>query len=101
MIRIAGLFVCLAVVGCGPHRLWVGKSPDHAHRAEVWASRDTQFLRIDGRDEPRFLGIGIDALAWSPDSLHFAYPANTPAGWVVVTKGKTSGPWIGIGEMFA
>jgi hypothetical protein len=99
VIRIAGLFVCVSVIGCGPQRLWVGKSPDRAHNAEVWAFSDSQFVRFDGRDQPRFLGIGIDAMSWSPDSLHFAYPANTPAGWVVITKGRTSAPWLGIGEI--
>jgi hypothetical protein len=99
VIRFAGLFVCFALVGCGPNRLWAGKSPDRAHTVEVWAHRDTQFVRVDGRDEPRFAGIGIDGLSWSPDSRHFAYPANTPAGWVVIAKGQTSGPWLGIGEI--
>jgi hypothetical protein len=95
----AGLGFCLVFFGCGPHRIWESNSPDRMHRIEVWQDGQRQFARMDGHDEPSYLAIGIDGVSWSPDAAQVAYPANTPAGWVVVAGGKLRGPWLGIGEI--
>lgn len=99
--RIAVLSVAfgLALAGCAPLRLWVGKSPDREHLAELWSDPGAQYVRVDGRDSPRFSDIGTKGLSWSPDSSDVAFAANTAAGWVVSAKGKLSGPWVGIGEI--
>lgn len=93
------LGVCLGLLGCGPRRIWEGKSPDRMHRVEVWQDGQQQFVRVDGRDEHPYLAIGIGGFSWSPDAAHVAYPADTSAGWVVVAQGKLRGPWLGIGEI--
>jgi len=93
------LAFCLALAGCAPIRMWVGKSPDREHLAELWSKPGSQFLRIDGRDSPKFSDIGTKGLSWSPDSSDVAFAANTAAGWVVSAKGRLSGPWVGIGEL--
>ncbi|MEZ4295583.1 MAG: hypothetical protein R3B70_11455 [Polyangiaceae bacterium] len=68
-------------------------------------------MRIAGRDGPDFLGIGVEALAWSPDGRRLAYPARTKEGWTVVVQeanlragagerpGVQATPYDGIGEI--
>ena len=46
-----------------------------------------------------FRGVGIEALAWSPDSRRLAFPAERDDGWTVVVDGHESGVWDGIGEI--
>lgn len=93
------LALYLFLSGCAPLRLWVAKSPDREHLAEVWSQPGYQFVRIDGQDGPKFADIGINGLSWSPDNSGVAFAASTPAGWVVSAKGRLSGPWVGIGEL--
>lgn len=75
----------VALAGCGPGVVWYGKSPDRARALAVLQDGGGQRVRVDGRDGPSFLGIGVEAIAWSPDGRRLAYPARTADGWVVVT----------------
>jgi signal transduction histidine kinase len=81
--RALGGAALLALMGCGPGVVWYGKSPDRGRAAVVLQDGDGQRVRVNGRDGPRFLGIGVEAMAWSPDGRRLAYPARTAEGWVV------------------
>jgi hypothetical protein len=94
----------LASLGCGPGVVWQGKSPDRSRAITVLQASDGQWVRVNGGEGPRFLGIGVDAITWSPDGRRLAYPARTPEGWVVVTLegsrvAATSAAHDGIGEI--
>lgn len=94
----------LGSVGCGPGVVWYGKSPDRGRAVAVLSDSDGQYVRVNGQDGPRYLGIGVEAIAWSPDGRRLAYPARVRDGWVVVTTegaggARTSAVHDGIGEI--
>lgn len=92
--RAAGV-LGLVVSGCGPGVVWYGKSPDRSHDVTVLQGADGQRVRVDGYDGPTFSGIGVEALAWSPDGRRLAYPARRADGWVVVISSGAKVPEVG------
>jgi hypothetical protein len=91
--------IALSLAGCGPGVVWFGKSPDRAHAAAVEQDGRTQRLKLDGVPGKPYLGVGVEAIAWSPDGTRLAYPAHVAGGWVVVEGGKEGPVENGIGEI--
>jgi hypothetical protein len=98
-MKRAALLLVLALAGCGPGVVWFGKSPDRLREVVVLQDGAGQHVRVDDRDGKAFLGIGIEALAWSPDGKHLAYPARIAGGWVLVVDGVEGPAFDGIGEV--
>lgn len=89
----------LALAGCGPLRVWHGRTPDRSHLVEVLESDKQQYVRIDGVEGPRFNAVPASALAFSADGKHVAYAAKQAAQWVVVANGTRGDSWTGIGAV--
>lgn len=92
--------VTLALVfasGC-THLVWYGRSDDRRHVVSVIEQSGDQHVRLDMRDEPKFLGIGVDALVLT-NKGHLAYPAQLRGGWLVVHDGKNGRVFDAIGEV--
>ena len=92
--------VTLALVfasGC-THLVWYGRSDDRRHVVSVIEQSGDQHVRLDMRDEPKFLGVGVDALGLT-NKGHLAYPAQVREGWLVVHDGKNGPVFDAIGEV--
>ena len=96
----AGLLLCLCAAllpGCLSSVVWYGKSPDRRRAVRVVEQCGAQFLELDGEEGPDFEGIGLEGVAFSPDSRRLAYPARVDGGWTAVVDGRRGEVWDGIG----
>lgn len=92
--------VLLALVfasGC-THLVWYGRSDDRRHIVSVIEQGGQQHVRLDMKDEPKFLGIGVDALVLT-NAGHLAYAAQVEGGWLVIHDGKRGPVFDAIGEL--
>lgn len=94
-----GLMAALCLAACRPSVVWYGRSPDRRHRVEVIEQGSSQSVRLDGQAGKPYRGVGIEALAWSPDSRRLAFAAERDDGWTVVLDGRELGVWDGMGEI--
>jgi hypothetical protein len=98
--RAAALvLLCVAMAGCASQVAFSARSPDRRRRVVVVQDGGEQRVQLDGRDSPPYLGVGVDALSWSRDGNHLAYPARRHDGWVVVRDGVAGPPWEGVGSI--
>ncbi len=84
---LAAVALTLLASACSPRVVWYGKSQGRAHEAIVLEDAGGQRVRLDGKDGRSYLGIGVEALSFSPDGRRLAYAARRAAGWVVVVDG--------------
>ncbi len=99
LARAAPLAGALLLAGCAPRLVWFGKSADRRHVVAVIEAGGAQRVRLDGRDGPEVLGVGVEGIALGPDGRHLAYPARRPAGWTVIHDGREGPPWEGLGAV--
>ncbi len=98
ILRWITLLLTLLVCGCSKEYLvWYGHSPDRLHRVEVIEKDKRQQLKLDATLSQPYLGVALETIVFSEDSRHFAYAAETEAGWIVIVDGVQSRPWTGIG----
>lgn len=91
--------ILVATSGCWSSVVWLGKSPDRSRAVVVLQDMRGQRVQVDGRDGEVFAAVGVDALSFSPDGKRLAYPARTPAGWVVVIDGAAGPRFEGVAEI--
>ncbi len=100
MSTLRWLIPLLAVLcfGCGRHYLVsYGHSPDRLRRFEVVEQAGRQHVVLDSAMSEPYRGIALTTIAFSSDSRHFAYAAETDSGWTVVVDGVPGRFWTGVG----
>ncbi|MEP7120092.1 MAG: hypothetical protein ABJE95_04240 [Byssovorax sp.] len=97
--RILIWIVALSASGCAESVVYHGHSPDRRREIAVVESYGLQRVRVGDQESPRYQGVGIEGLVWSPDGAHLAYPAERKAGWQMVRDGAGGPLWDGIGEV--
>lgn len=100
MSTLRGLSPLLAVlcIGCSKHYLVsYGHSPDRLRRFEVVEQAGRQHVVLDSSVSEPYRGVALATIAFSSDSRHFAYAAETDSGWTVVLDGVPGRFWTGIG----
>lgn len=90
--------LALALASSCTHLVWYGRSGDRRHIVSVIEESGRQHVRLDMKDEPKFLGIGVDALALT-DQGHLAYGAQVAGGWLVIHDGQRGPEFDAIGEL--
>jgi hypothetical protein len=88
----------LALAGCAPRLVWMGGDEGRGVRAEVLAANGAQWVRVAGREGPRFDAVGESGVAFSPGGRRLAYPAQRDGRWWMVLDGREDGPWESVAE---
>jgi hypothetical protein len=99
MRRASSFVLSVLVAGCAQRVVWFGHSDDRRHVVSVIESAGKQRVRLDGREGPALLGVGVEGLALSSDGRHLAYPARRPGGWAVIHDGHEDALWDGVGAV--
>jgi hypothetical protein len=99
--RGSTLVLALLAAGCAPRLVWLGRSDDRRHVVLVLESEGKQRVRLDGRDGPELLGVGVEGLVLGADGRHLAYPARRAGGWTMIQDGREGPLWDGIGAVTA
>ena len=100
MSTLRSLSPLLAVLcfGCSRHYLVsYGHSPDRLRRFEVVEQAGRQHVVVDSSVSEPYHGVALTTIAFSSDSRHFAYAAETDSGWTVVVDGFPGRLWTGVG----
>lgn len=96
---LAAAWLLASLPGCVESVVWHGRSPDRRREVEVLERSSAQRIRLDGAEGPPFRGIGVETVAFSPDSRRLAYAAQDDAGWRVVIGDRAGPAWGGIGAL--
>jgi WD40-like Beta Propeller Repeat len=84
--------------GCGPSRIWSGRTADRRHTIEVIEDAGLQHVVIDGRRRAAAREIAAWSIAVSEHD-HLAFAARAGGRWVVVRDGADGEPWDAIGAL--
>jgi hypothetical protein len=91
--------LALAASGCSESVVYRGHSPDRRREVAVVESFGLQRVRLGYQESPRYRGVGVEGLVFSPDGAHLAYPAQRKGGWQIVRDSAEGPLWSGIGEV--
>jgi len=86
------------LAGCGPSRIWSGRTADRRHTIEVIEDAGLQHVVVDGRRRAAAREVAGWSIAVS-ERDHLAFAARVGGRWVVVQGGVAGEPWDAIGEL--
>src|SRR5687768_15318337 len=99
--NLAGSAVLITLLGCssGPSAVWTIASPDRAHRIELIADGERQWIAVDGKAGPAARAIAPTSVVVSPDGGQLAYVEMVGNKARVVRDGCAGPLFDSVGEL--
>jgi hypothetical protein len=87
------------LAGCASSRVLEMYGPNRLSRVEVRERNGQSCIRMGPRWEGCFDGVAIEALTFSEDGRHAAYPVRLGDRWTVVRDGRSASEWDGVASL--